>query len=732
MIVKELFYIKHKINIYIVLFTILMVLSVGFSVTGTSYDSYVYNFWGERISAAQAYLPVVLIDGQTLGIGPLDRPRDFAVAPDGRIYLADTGNNRLIELASDYSLNQVISSFINDGEEDTFASPAGVSVSQEGNVYIADTENERIVILDDTGKLQQIIGTPKSTVVESILDEDFVYRPRRVEVDSFGRIYVIAANVYEGIMQFDPNGSFRGFIGSPRVKPSVADIFWARIATEEQRAQISLFLPIEYANFGLSSRGLLYAVVRGSYQDMEDDMVKLLNPTGVDIMRQVSRLPIIGDIEFEGSTFTSQSSFVDICGRENDMFSILDATKGRIFTYDHNGDLLYIFGGLGDMLGRFRNPVALDNIGDVLLVLDNRGITIFEPTKYAQAIHTALELYHQGKYDQSAIVWQQVLNSNPNYELAYSAIATNHLRQQNYELALTYFNLGQHRLGYSDAFGQYRYDFINKYISLIMTGLVLLIPLIYIIAKFKPKKCLGKLFGMADNTQQLNELAAQIENGKALRWIKIEFSIRKYIDSLWYGTHIIFHPFDGFWDLKHEKRGTVAAANTLLCLTIFTYVHMRQYTAFIFNERNIATVNIIVDASSILIPFLLWVGINWAFTTLMEGKGTLKDIYTMSAYAFVPFILLNIPTTLLSHILTAPEGDIMTLIRVVSVIWSIGLLLFGTMTIHEYSGLKTMVTTLLIVCGIAAALFVGLLFTSMIDHIVRFILTIYAEINYRV
>lgn len=202
-------------------------------------------------------------------------------------------------------------------------------------------------------------------------------------------------------------------------------------------------------------------------------------------------------------------------------------------------------------------------------------------------------------------------------------------------------------------------------------------------------------------------------------------------DSLLYSLHVIFHPFDGFWDLKHERRGTLAAANILLALEVLTYVIIRQYTAFPFNTLKVSEVNLFADAISVLVPFLLWVGVNWAFTTLMEGKGTVKEIYIMSAYALTPIIIVNIPATIVSHMLVQSEGSLLILARVVSVIWALLLLLAGTMTLHEYSVLKTLVTAVLIVGGIAAALFVALLFTSVVDHITRFVLTIYSELRYR-
>ena len=52
------------------------------------------------------------------------------------------------------------------------------------------------------------------------------------------------------------------------------------------------------------------------------------------------------------------------------MYSLLDRRRGRIFTYDHEGNLLYIFGGLGTQAGTFVTPVAIENIGNTIIVLD--------------------------------------------------------------------------------------------------------------------------------------------------------------------------------------------------------------------------------------------------------------------------------------------------------------------------------------------------------------------------
>lgn len=60
--------------------------------------------------------------------------------------------------------------------------------------------------------------------------------------------------------------------------------------------------------------------------------------------------------------------------------------------------------------------------------------------------------------------------------------------------------------------------------------------------------------------------------------------MKNYIQSLKFALYCITHPFDGFWDLTHEKRGSIAAANTILILTLIVRIMKLQYTSFIFNK----------------------------------------------------------------------------------------------------------------------------------------------------
>ena len=68
---------------------------------------------------------------------------------------------------------------------------------------------------------------------------------------------------------------------------------------------------------------------------------------------------------------------------------------------------------------------------------------------------------------------------------------------------------------------------------------------------------------------------------------------KRYRDSLRYSLYVMTHPFDGFWDLIHEKRGTIAAANTFLFLFLLTRVLKLMLTIFQFIMAPIQHLNIL-------------------------------------------------------------------------------------------------------------------------------------------
>lgn len=204
-----------------------------------------------------------------------------------------------------------------------------------------------------------------------------------------------------------------------------------------------------------------------------------------------------------------------------------------------------------------------------------------------------------------------------------------------------------------------------------------------------------------------------------------------YAEKLKYVFYVIFHPADGFWDLKREKRGSLSAALTFVALTVLTLGLEKLNTAFLFNDHRISEVNVLVDVITVLLVFTLWCVANWCTTSLMDGKGRMKDIFTAIGYALFPIVLIRLPLVLVSFCLTLEEGAFYYIFGFLAYAWAAVLIFMGTMMTHEYSLGKTVFTCLITVLGMGIILFIGLLFFNVISEIIEFVSTIYRELRFR-
>lgn len=694
------------------------------------YTSYTYDFWGEAVPAPQAYLPVRFIRGADLGVGPLNSPNDIHVSPAGNIYIADTGNNRIVALDRDWQLIRVIEEFEHLGAVDRFSQPRGLFVTEDEMLYVADTGKGRIVQFDADGALVRVVGPPQSDI-PGVLPADFNYRPRKVAVDQHGRIFVLSQDLFEGFVSFSQDGQFRGFVGAPRVTPNIVDYIWSRLATKEQRAQMQVFLPTEYSNLDLDPDGFIYATVIDR-EDAEEggqrqDRVKKLNPKGEDLLRRLGFHPPIGDVQFpnrwSNATRRSSSTLDDVTVHEHGVYSVLDSNRGRVFTYDSVGNLLFVFGYRGGDFGQVMQPVALTKMGKNMLVLDAQqgGILLFEPTDYALLIWAALDAYHRGRYAETEAIWRKVLELNANFDVAYTGIARSLLRREEYAEAMAYFRLGNNRYEYSDAFDLYRRSVIYERFPVVASVLLGVGLAGWLLRRWMRRRAFSVR----------GEIAATL-SPMAQRGGKLATFTRDTWRALRYAGTAIFHPIDGFLHLKARKEGTVAAATILLTLLIGTYVAARQYTGFIFNYSDLTRLNLLMEISSVLVPFLLWAVVNWALTTLMDGKGTFKEIYVATAFALTPIILIRVPMIVLSNYLTGAEGSFYYFFNTVAALWAGILIVFGAvMTTHEYDFSKALWTCVFTVAGMGFVMFIALLGINLAEQVLMFVDQIINEMLYR-
>ena len=456
--------------------------------------TYTFDYWGDVQYSPDAYEVVGVYSAAELGLDKkLSAPQGMFVYED-YIYICDTGNNRILEIrrtgTAEFEVVREFSEFHGDVEVTTFSMPTDIAVSED-YFYIADKNNNRILKLDKD--LNYVMEFTKP--LDETFDQELTFLPSKVAIDTAGRVYCVATSVNKGLIKYEADGVFSGFVGATPVTYDFADYLWKKFATKEQRAQMTNFVPTEYDNLYMDYEGFIYAVTTNVEEaDLDNgsaDSIRRINMMGSDILIRNGNWYVIGDIHWgDGGGYSGPSMMIDITAFENDTYVALDKTRGRLFAYDDQGRLLYAFGSKGNTDGCFKSPSAIDHMGYDLFVLDQQdcSFTVFTHTEYGKSIINAIDLFQNGEYEASGNAWQKVIEMNGNHDLAYIGIGRALLRQEKYHEAMEYFKLKWDDENYSKAFKQYRKEWVEENIVIIVCALVLVVAVPLIIGKIRKIK----------------------------------------------------------------------------------------------------------------------------------------------------------------------------------------------------------------------------------------------------
>lgn len=456
-------------------------------------DTYIYDYWGEYEKSPDAYRVAGVVYADDLGLADKFKTASNMFCLEDSVFVCDTGNNRILELKytenKNLELVRVIDHFNSNGQVDeTFNGPSDIFINKDRTIYIADTNNGRILKLDNDLNFIFQLNEPDDPTYEK--GKEFL--PQKVVADSKGRAYVLAKNVNKGFLKYEYDGTFTGFFGASEVIYSAWKMFWKKFATRAQREQMENFVPTEYSNCYMDREGFIYATTKSFDEwDLLSDKAKpirRLNALGSDILIKNGEYLPVGDLQWgNAGGIKDPAKFVDVTVLENDVYMCLDETHGRVFAYNNQGQLLFAFGGKGNINGYFRQPASIDHIGRDMFVLDsvNGSITIFTPTKFGELIFGATEDFAVGDYDASAAKWEQVLDINGNYDLAYVGLGKSYLRQNKYKDAMDYFKIKRSHKNYSKAYMYYRKEWIEEHIGIIFAILVVVIVVPFIVKLIK-------------------------------------------------------------------------------------------------------------------------------------------------------------------------------------------------------------------------------------------------------
>jgi len=475
-----------KKKIFLINFIILSLFTSFNVVKAEDYDKdgYIYSYWGDAIPSAYGMAPIHTYDPFSLGLAQFKSEEEGSVNPadvftpsditsfNDKLYVMDSKGNALIIINQNYQIETYITEFSEINSIDTIHTlnqPSGIAVTTD-RIYIADTENDRILVLNHQYQVLDIYTEPADVTFEELK-----FKPLKIAVDKTGRIYVIVRDVFEGIIELNNDGSFNRYTGVNPISMNFVEVIWRKIYTEDQRKQMKLYLPTSFTNIVIDDLGFIYATAKADSSGSDEKMIKKINPKGLDVLKRTGYHFPKGDLNYVtvnnlGVEF-GPSVLVDITINDIGMYTVLDQKRGRLFTYDDEGRLLYISADKGLQEGKLSSPVALTYFNNHIVVLDqkNKSLEVYGLTEFGELVNEAISLHFMGDFEEASVVWREVAKLNTNYEIAYVGIGKSLLSQGYYKEAMDNFYLGKDKDYYGKAFEGYRKELLNEYFSVIMT-----------------------------------------------------------------------------------------------------------------------------------------------------------------------------------------------------------------------------------------------------------------------
>lgn len=207
--------------------------------------------------------------------------------------------------------------------------------------------------------------------------------------------------------------------------------------------------------------------------------------------------------------------------------------------------------------------------------------------------------------------------------------------------------------------------------------------------------------------------------------------MRQTVKELKYAIYLIRHPFKGFWDIKYEHEGSLKTAIIIIIMTIITQIMSNLYTGFLFGGVKSVHYNLIATVFAFLAIYFTWCISNWSLTCLSDGKGTFKDICIATAYALVPYVLIQLIMIIISNYFVLREQVFYDILQGLSYAWTGFLLIIGMLMTHHFTLTRTVVVVIFTIIGMVAIACLVLLFFNLLQQVLVFISIVFDEIRLR-
>ncbi|MCU0105179.1 YIP1 family protein [Acholeplasma vituli] len=644
------------------------------SSSGIPYNTYTLGEYNRLVQTQTAYIPVGAFSNLSL-----NNPQDI-YQKDDILYIADTGNKRVLKVALNGSVLDTYSST-------EWITPTGIFI-EEQKMYIADKDARTIFVFDLTTK-QIISRITKPT--SPIFGQNNAFLPIKVVVGSNDAIYVVGEGSTSGIIQLNYAGEFVGYLGINSVSISFRKFLYNLFV---KQSDLASSLPPSPTNVALGQKGSILT-------------------TNINFGQSFKRLNISGVNTLLGDTRYPTEPLSDIW-MDQDNYIYLVSSTGEIYEYDANGRLLFQFNtkdrSMKQGLGLTNTPAGIttDSNGN-LYILDRiyNNIQIYQRTVFVDLVHEAVTLYNDGRYLESKPLWEEILRQNTGFALAHSALGEALAKEGNFDDALDSFYEAKDLSGYSNAYWEIRNVAIQNNL---VTWIIILISIIVV---FKVGKKTVVYLPFYESAKSRVHKISEVELVSQIRLSKQIF--KKPADLVYY--------------VKRDNRGSYLSGLLVFVAFLVVYLLDTYLSGFLFRNHSVG--NVLQQVGIVSIVFFLFVTVNYLVSTFSDGEGRFKDVFVMSAYALVPFILFIPIMTVVSHFLTYNEAFIYTFYHQIVLYYTVFLFVYTLKEVHNYTLFETIKSILLILFGMLIMVLMGLLIYAFIGQVWDFIVSIIKEVIYR-
>lgn len=648
-----------------------------------AYKTYTMDGGKRLVESQPGYSAVKVIN--RIGETRLNGPTDMRLGSDGNLYIADTGNRRILVTTKNGDL---ISEFTNEA----FQHPVGVFPHNSGKIYVADDSANKIFILDSAGKLTHTFEKPD----DPAFGIKNTFQPTKIVVDNRENVYALSRGNNNGIIMLNATtpGEFLGYFAPNTSQVSLMTQFRKMIFSEEQLDKMVQTAPNSADNLAIDEKGLIYTVTSS---ENGEEPIKKLNIGGTNLLEP---------------NFALLPRSVTVGGLDN-IFVLSE--DGFIYEYTAEGEFLFLFAGTDD--GQQRNgllgkgaAIAVDEANNLYTLDEKKNeIQVFQPTTFANELHAALDLYQNGRYEESKSIWQNILNMNSQFDMANLGIGYAYYEEGNYEAAEDAFRKAQDKAGYSDSFWELRNVWIKQNIVKVIIGIVAIL-LAWMILKRVDKR-----FGILKPWHKMKHFVMDIP----------------IVKQTLYVFYVMRHPIDGAYGLKKEEKTSSLAALLIFVLAAVVYVCDKYFTGFIFSMVKDGRYTLGQDLLIFIVVICAVLICTYLIVTIRDAEVNFSKMSQGFIYCLGPYLVIKPIMIVVSNFLTMNESFVLNLANIVTYLWVAVLVVVMIKELNSYTVRATVKVILLTIF----ALFIGALtlfvLYSLVSQVISFVISLYGEVVVR-